>query len=102
MLSALRGYLKVSRPVIALSLRRIGRATQALYDALKEQSETTDWTEVLPASPQEFPRRRQDQIRSSELGFAYPVLVYEAWQHGIINTLDACDYLNIRAELLNI
>lgn len=91
---------KVSRPVIALSLIRSGRATEDLYAEIQRQSDAMDWSVVPTTSDEGFPLRAQDQIRSSELGYAYPHLVIAAWHKGLIGTEEACDYLDVRADKL--
>jgi Zn-dependent peptidase ImmA (M78 family) len=91
---------KVSRPVIALSLIRLGRATEDLYFDLKRQSEDVDWSVIIPSNEDDFPMRAQDQIRLAELGVGYTNLVLNALDRRIISSIEACDYLDMRADKL--
>lgn len=96
----LAGQFKVSRPTIALSLKRIGRATDELYQDLKARDEEVDWSSLLPANQEEFPRRAQDQIRLAELGFAFPLVVFGALREGLIEPTEACEFLDVRGDKL--
>ena len=45
--------------------------------------------------------RPQDAVRLSEVGFAYAKVVIDAFRRDIITMLEACDHLNVRADVLD-
>ena len=95
----------VSRPVIAIRLRNEGLVDDAFVKQFTanaeeiwrqkpiiEEDETTEEDDGF--------RRRQEDIRLSEVGFAYAKIVLGALHNEFVTVREACDYLNVRAEVL--
>jgi Zn-dependent peptidase ImmA (M78 family)/DNA-binding XRE family transcriptional regulator len=100
---------KVSRHVIAIRLKGLGRAPSQLYDDIKHEDEVFDWRELSRTTEQEeeeekeegeFVPRPQELVRISEVGYAYAQLILTALDRALISPTDACDFLDIRPEKL--
>ena len=108
LITSLAAQFNVNRPVIAIRLRNLQLVNQQFVDHFINNRGDDGWRrKLIPAdvddedeNDSEGYGRPQHEIRLSEVGFAYPKIVIGAMRHDLISFTEACDFLNIRADVL--
>lgn len=91
----------VSRHVIALRLSEGGLAPADMYDHIKdEDARRQDWDKPHISEEEDFKGRPQEAVCLSELGFGFARIIISALEYGLINAVDASDFLDVRPEKL--